>query len=217
MNIENVNFQALCSEQKKLSEKLIYADSIDTLKSLTLVGAISTVYGGNVLFTSIIVYDIKKQTVLEKVSETSTTNMHYHTEFVSYREGPNCMKAFEKLNIKPDLFFVEGNGILHPRKMGLASHLGLLTDIPTIGISTSQVFGTRDGDAVIIHKEVVAKVLAAKDKANPIFVSPGNKITLKTALEITKKYLLGHKLPEPLHLAHKYAVKLKNAAKAKKA
>ena len=101
--------------------------------------------------------------------------------------------------------------------MGIASYIGLLTDIPAIGVSSNQLFGHKNGDTVSIGKEVVAKIIFSKEKANPLFVSPGNKISLKTAVELVKEYLKGHKLPEPLHEAHKLAVKLKHSLKEKKA
>ncbi len=205
-----MDIEKLRNEQKKLADKLLL---VDNLEASTIIGAITTIYSADKIIITIIIYDEIKKKVMETVSAEDQAIMQHSPEFVCFRDCPTIMKAYQQLNKKPDFFFVEGTGILHPQKMGVASYIGLLTDTPTIGISAKQIFGHKAGDTIILNKEVVAKIIPTKEKANPIYVSQGHKISLKTAIELTKKHLLGHKLPEPLYIAHKYAAKMKQKLK----
>lgn len=205
-----MDLQKLRNEQKKLADKLLL---VDNLEATTVIGGIATIYNADNIMVSIIIYNEANKKVIEKVSAEDKVAMQHSPEFVCFRDGPTIMKAYQELTKKPDFFFVEGTGILHPQKMGVASYIGLLTDTPTIGISAKQIFGHKAGDTIILNKEVVAKIIPTKEKANPIYVSQGHKISLRTAIELTKKYLVGHKLPEPLYIAHKYAVKMKQKSK----
>ncbi|MBI3032722.1 endonuclease V [Candidatus Woesearchaeota archaeon] len=202
-----MNLEKLRNEQDKLAEKLLLVDNIECS---SLIGAIATMYSGEMIITAIVIYDAAKKVVIERVSASQEAAFKHSPEFICFREGPTVMMAYEKVTKKPDFFFIEGTGILHPRKMGTASYIGLLTDTPTIGVSSKQLFGQKTGDTVVVHKEVVAKIIPTKEKAKPLYVSQGNKISLKTAVELTKQYLQGHKLPEPLYIAYKYAVKIKH-------
>ena len=100
----------------------------------------------------------------------------------------------------------DGNGILHPRKFGMASHMGVLLDITSIGIAKKLMIGDVKGNRVYVDKELRGEIIATREHSKPIYVSPGNKISLKTSVEIVKNCIkTPHKLPEPLHLAHRYA------------
>lgn len=208
-----MDLEKLRNEQNRLADKLLLVDNIE---GNTLIGAIATMYSGETIITAIIIYDTAKKAVVERVSASQEAALQHSPEFICFREGPTVMKAYEKITKKPDFFFVEGTGILHPRKMGAVSYIGLLTDMPTIGVSSKQLFGQKTGDTVSINKEVVAKIIPTREKANPLYISQGHKVSLKTAVEITKQYLQGHKLPEPLYIAHKYAVKIKQKLKEAK-
>jgi deoxyribonuclease V len=123
---------------------------------------------------------------------------------------PLAVKAFEKLTITPDLVMVDGQGIAHPRRLGIASHLGLFLDLPTIGCAKSHLYGhfetpeeirgcfTRitDGD------EIIGAVVRTKDKVKPVFISTGSKISLENAVKWTLDTSKGYRLPEPTRLAH---------------
>ena len=202
----------LIKEQESLAKKLVLKDEFE---DTNLIAGASSIYSHDSIISSIIIFDKKQKKVIEKKFSVEKATFTYHKDFISYRECPNLMKAFHMLRTKPDVMFVEGDGILHPRRMGLASAFGLFTDLPTIGVNSSLLFGKREGDAVYDNKEILAKLLETKQNAKPIFVSQGHKISLSTALEITKEQLQGHKLPEPLYLAHKYATKIKNKFKDK--
>jgi deoxyribonuclease V len=120
------------------------------------------------------------------------------------------VEAFNKLNEKPDVVFISGHGISHSR-LGLASHFSLSTGVPTIAVANSLFEENKisdNGEDILRDnkKEKVGKVLQSKENSNPIYVSPGNMISVNTAYNIVKQMIKQpHKLPEPLHLAHKYA------------
>ena len=122
------------------------------------------------------------------------------------------IKALERLNEKPDIVFISAQGIIHPR-LGLASHFGLVTNIPSVGVSSSLIeceASNEDASEIIKDNEVVGKVLISKKESNPLYISPGNNITVNSSYDISKKLIrLPHKRPEPIHIAAKYARNVK--------
>lgn len=156
--------------------------------------------------------------LLSKASHALMASMPYVPEFLSFREGPAAIKAVRALDSKPTLLFVDGCGINHPRKAGLASYVGVILDIPTIGITKSVLCGTFDlpervGEALplVYGNEQVGYLLKSCRGCRPIVVAPGHKISVDSALEMARRCLKGHKLPEPCRLAHEYANSIKKA------
>ncbi|MFC2028058.1 endonuclease V, partial [Chloroflexota bacterium] len=129
------------------------------------------------------------------------------------REAPVILSACEKLSTTPDVILVDGQGIAHPRRMGIASHLGLLWDKPTIGCAKSRLcgkyapVGTERGDSakLVDGNETIGAVLRTRSNVNPLFVSIGHKINLKTAVQWVLNCSCGLRLPEPTRLAHQAA------------
>jgi deoxyribonuclease V len=114
------------------------------------------------------------------------------------------MEAFNKLDNKPDVLIVKGNGILHPRRIGMASHVGILLDMATIGFTKNLMLGEVREKTIYVEKEARGYELITREHARPVYISPGNKVSLKTSLEVIKNCLrYPNKLPIPLHLAHK--------------
>jgi len=134
----------------------------------------------------------------------------YIPGLLSFRECPLIVAACEKLGSVPDLILVDGQGIAHPRRFGLASHLGLLLDLPTIGCAKSilcgrhQPPGEEPGShaALLDNEELVGAALRTKSGVKPVYVSIGHKIDLASALQWVVKCCRGHRLPEPTRLAH---------------
>jgi deoxyribonuclease V len=152
-----------------------------------------------------------------KASHTMKAVIPYVPGFLSFREGPAAIKAVRALGQRPTLLFVDGCGINHPRMAGLATYIGVILDMPTIGVSKSVLCGSFDlpekvGKAkpLIYGGEVVGYLLKSKKGCRPIVVAPGHRISVDSALEITRRCLKGHKLPEPCRLAHEYANRVKN-------
>jgi deoxyribonuclease V len=123
---------------------------------------------------------------------------------------PLAVKAFEKLTITPDLIVVDGQGIAHPRRLGIASHLGLFLDLPTIGCAKSHLFGHFETPEEIRGSfmritdsdEIIGAVVRTKDKVKPVFVSIGNQISLADAIKWTLDMSKRYRLPEPSRMAH---------------
>jgi deoxyribonuclease V len=138
--------------------------------------------------------------------------MPYIPGLLSFREIPMLMKAWEKLQVKPDVLMADGIGIAHPRRLGIASHLGILLGIPTIGCAKSVLTGVYEEPApakgsrtyLIDAKtgEKIGAALRTKDRVNPVFISPGHLITIDEAADIALSCVRGYRLPEPTRLAH---------------
>ena len=134
----------------------------------------------------------------------------YIPGLLSFREAPLVLAACQKISANPDIIIVDGQGIAHPRRFGLASHLGLLLDIPTIGCAKSRLCGRHEPPAneagayaeLIDKGEVIGVALRTKTKVNPIYVSIGNKIDLPLAIHWVMECCRGYRLPEPSRLAH---------------
>ncbi len=143
----------------------------------------------------------------------------YIPGLLSFREAPVLLDAFSKLPRKPDVVFVDGQGIAHPRGIGLASHFGLIADVVSIGIAKSRLvgsyneeeLGTAKGSYVplIFEGKTVGFVLRTKDNTNPVFVSPGHKVDLDASLYLTLKVTRNYRIPEPTRIAHVKVSQLK--------
>ena len=137
-------------------------------------------------------------------------DLPYIPGLLSFRESPLIMAACEELSVSPDLVLVDGQGIAHPRRLGLASHLGLLWDKPTIGCAKSllcgwhQPVGPEPGSyaELIDDNEVIGAALRTKEGSAPLYISIGHKIDLATALQWVLNCCRGYRLPEPTRLAH---------------
>jgi len=205
----NIDIGRLEREQEKLSKELNIEDSID-FSHVELVAGIDSSFFENKIISGIVLTNVNDFELLENDFSKDKMRFPYIAEFRSYRELPTMVDAFDKLSERPDLVFVKGHGISHPRMMGLASHFSISTGIPTIGIAESLIAGEVKGENVLIGGKIVGKVFHSKKGSKPFYVSPGNLISIDTALELTKKFIKNpHKLPEPLYMAQRYAKKVR--------
>jgi deoxyribonuclease V len=144
---------------------------------------------------------------------TDRIEFPYIPGLLSFRESPLIIKACEGLTVTPDLVFVDGQGYAHPRRMGIASHLGLLLNIPAIGCAKSRLIGSyqEPGDAAgnftdLLDKgEVIGAALRTRDSVSPLFISIGHKISLPSAIDWVMACCRGYRIPEPTRLAHQAA------------
>lgn len=151
--------------------------------------------------------------VVEQVVHREPTRMPYIPGLLSFREIPAALGAFAKLKAQPQLVMVDGQGIAHPRRLGVAAHLGLWLDLPTIGIAKSRLTGKHaevgeargDWVPLMAGQEVIGAVLRSRAKVKPVFVSPGHRLSLETSLEWVMRCLGPTKLPEPTRLADRLA------------
>jgi len=155
--------------------------------------------------------------VTETVTTVAKVAFPYIPGLLSFREAPVCIKAAKKLKTSPDIFLIDGQGIAHPRRLGIASHLGLVFDRPTIGCAKSRLTGSFDdvgpekGDYSLLKdkSETIGAVVRTRTNVKPLFVSVGNKCLLKDAIRITLACAVKYRLPEPTRLAHQRVSKLR--------
>ncbi len=155
--------------------------------------------------------------IVETKSAVRKLRFAYIPGLLSFREAPACIAAVKKLKTTPDLFLIDGQGIAHPRRLGLAAHLGLFFDTPTIGCAKSRLTGTfedpllQKGAYSLLKdkQDTIGAVLRTRNNVKPIFVSVGNKCMLKDAIKITLACTTKYRLPEPTRLAHQLVSKLR--------
>lgn len=199
----HINLEKLEKEQKNLAKQLSIKDEQD-FSSIVKVGGISNIFFQNKIISAIVILDNNFELVEQKYF-SDKTRFPYIPGFRAYRELPAMASCFHELEEKPELVFISGHGISHPR-LGIASHFSLTTQVPSIGVADSLLVGEIRGEDVFYNGKAVAKLLRTKEGSKPIYVSPGNMISLKTAVELTRRFIKEpHKLPEPLHTSHKYA------------
>lgn len=141
----------------------------------------------------------------------------YIPGFLSFREGPAIIEALNGLKTKPDLILFDGQGIAHPKRLGIASHIGILMDIPTIGCAKSRLIGKykepklKKGEwTQLEHKgEIIGAVLRTRDYVKPIFVSPGHRTDLKTSIKIVLDCTGKFRIPEPIRRADSISKRIK--------
>ncbi len=165
---------------------------------------------GKVGFAAVVVLSYPELEVVEVASASGELNMPYIPGLLSFRETPLIIKALEKLRYDPDIFMVDGQGIAHPRRLGIASHIGVIFDKPSIGVAKSKLVGSFEEPGLekgswsylTDGNEVIGAVLRTRDRVKPVFVSVGHKVSLDFAVELVLSCCLRYRLPEPTRLAH---------------
>lgn len=161
-------------------------------------------------YAAVVVLNYPALDVADLVVVKGRMHFPYIPGLLSFRELPLIVSAFDRLGIRPDLVIMDGQGIAHPRRLGIASHLGLAIEIPVIGCAKSRLCGehrepgTMKGDAepLIDRGEIIGTVLRTRDGVRPVFVSPGHLIGVDGASEWVLNTCLGYRLPEPVRQAH---------------
>jgi deoxyribonuclease V len=142
---------------------------------------------------------------------SDTAAFPYIPGFLGFREVPVLLAAWSRLDAKPDLVLVDGHGVAHPRGLGIASHLGVVLDLPTIGVAKSVLIGRPEGELgealgarmpLVWRGCVLGVALRTRPRANPLYVSVGHRVSLATAVEWVLRTGRGYRLPEPTRLAH---------------
>ncbi len=205
-----MDLAALRQQQIELASSVIREDRFDVDPPALIAGAdVGFEQGGEVTRAAIVLLKYPSLELVEyKVARIATT-MPYIPGFLSFREYPALLAAWEMLSRKPDLLFVDGHGISHPRRLGVASHFGLLVDVPTIGVAKKRLCGRFEplGDEVgekqpLIDKgEQLAWVWRSKKRCNPLFVATGHRVSVDTALLWVQRCMAGYRLPEPTRWA----------------
>lgn len=193
-------------EQQKLARKIVLADRCTTIK--TIGGITCTVIDNNNILALVVVCAFPSFELKEKTSFILHDPLPYKPDYIAYREMPAMIEAYNLLEQEPDLVLVSGSGILHPRQCGIASHLGLALNIPTIGVTEFLSLGKVENGKIILDNQIAGFEIKTREYANPLYVSPGHHISLGSVLHLLPQTIkTPHKMPEPLHLAQKIARK----------
>lgn len=167
--------------------------------------------------------------VLETRYATASLQMPYIPGLLSFRESPIALQAFAQVQTVPDLIMVDGQGQAHPRGFGIACHLGVLLDVPSIGVAKSRLYGEYDAAALAetpgsfvpledrAHRHVIGSVVRTKPRTNPLFISPGHKVSVDSATRIVLDCVRGYRLPEPTRQAHNLITEYKKTGAAPQA
>ena len=208
----NVSVSQAKEIQKYLKENnLILKNEFKEIK--TIAGAdVSFSKYSDTVFAAVILMSYENLEIIEKVHSVDSACFPYVPGYLSFREVPVLLKAFEKLKDPPDIIICDGHGIAHPRGFGLASHLGVILDIPSIGVAKKKLVGEHEylgnesGSKVdlIYNNSKVGIVLRSRTNVKPVYISPGHKVGFEDSLEIVKKTIRKYRLAEPIRAAHKY-------------
>ncbi|MDX1931615.1 MAG: deoxyribonuclease V [Capsulimonadales bacterium] len=162
---------------------------------------------------SVVVLSYPDLTVVEEATATARAEFPYVPGLLSFRESPLALDALAKLSALPDLLMLDGQGIAHPRRFGIACHLGVLLDRPTIGVAKSVLTGKYEEPGeepgsvspLTYRGEVLGMAVRAKKRTNPLIVSVGHRIDLETAVRLVLACVRGYRLPETTRRAHNLA------------
>ena len=234
----NLSYSQARDCQKNLASKV---QLVPLKKPPKLIAGIDCAFSkdGKKIIAAVVVLKLPDFAPVETTSALRKVTFPYIPGLLSFREAPVCIAAVEKLKTKPDLFIIDGQGIAHPRRLGLAAHLGLFFDKPTIGCAKSRLTGqfeepppekgaytllkdTRpkapdsrgeaQGRIRNTQYETIGAVVRTRTNVKPVFVSVGNKCLLKDAIRITLACAVKYRLPEPTRLAHQLVSTLKSKA-----
>jgi deoxyribonuclease V len=195
----------LRSIQRAIARQVKTEDKVK-LDDIKTIAGFDVAFFGDKAVCAAVVLDFKTMTVLEKKYLLLKAEMPYIPGFLAFREGPAILQTYYDLEYDPDILMVDGHGIAHPLRAGLASYVGVELAKPCIGVAKSMLVGEIVDDKVMIGNEVRGRLVKTKEHAKPVIVSPGHLISVDTAVEIVKKCIVPpHKLPEPLHQAHRFA------------
>jgi deoxyribonuclease V len=209
--------------QKRFKQELILHGNLNEAR---LVTAVDTAYNdnNNRLYAVAVTMRFPEMSEVECTVADLEVLFPYIPALLSFREGPVVMEALSHLNIRPDAMIFAAHGIAHPRGFGLASHIGLLFNIPSIGCARRLLVGefqppdTERGSCASLYCANIMSgyVYRTKTDVKPMFISPGHKCSQKAALDLVKKCLTIYRMPEPLRQAHLYASKYKKPSNIKK-
>ncbi len=191
--------------QKELASQVETDDSLP-LTGIHRVAGVDVGFeeGGRITRAAAVLLDFPSLELRDFAITRVKTIMPYIPGLLSFRECPAIMKALSQLRLQPDLIFCDGQGIAHPRRFGVACHLGVLTGLPTVGVAKSRLCGVhneieqgRGSQSDLIDKgEIIGRVFRSRDGCRPLYVSIGHRISLDTAISYVQACLKGYRLPE---------------------
>ncbi len=208
----NLSPQQAVALQRELTTEIISNQPID-LSAVKLVAGVDVSVKNNVSQAAVVVSTFPELQPIETVLAHRPTPFPYIPGLLSFREGPVLEEAFEKLQNVPDVFIFDGMGIAHPRRIGIASHMGLWLEKPTVGCGKTLLVG-RFGElpdekgaySELVHRgEIIGAAVRTRAGTKPVFISPGHLADLPTSIELIMRCTPKYRLPEPIRQAHNAA------------
>ena len=199
--------KAAIALQRKLADRVVEEP---VSKPVRTVAGIDVSVRGERLQTAVVVLDLETLNECDRAVWRGKTVFPYIPGLLSFREIPAIMPALEQLTVRPDLLMLDGHGRAHPRRFGLACHLGVLLDWPSIGVAKTRLTGTfeepgksRGSESALWDQdERIGSVVRTRSHVNPVFVSVGHRVTLADAVRLTLAATGRYKIPEPTRQAH---------------
>lgn len=213
-----MKFPENLKEAKKVQLELKNKVKIISLKKKPgSIAGVDAAFSGNNIIAVACLYKYPGLLPVEDAYSITKVSFPYIPGYLSFREGPAIIKAINKLKTRPDIILFDGQGTAHPHGMGIASHIGVLLDIPSIGCAKSRLVGDYkepgnikgEHSKLTYKQKTVGAVLRTRKNVKPLFISPGHLIDLKGALDIVINCTGRYRIPEPLRRADLISKKLK--------
>lgn len=201
-----IRYSDLAKEQEELAKQVITKNSFKVIKTVC---GVDVAYKNNIAFASAVIFDKKRFEQIESVNTKVVVKYPYIPGYLFLREAEPVISALKLLKNKYDLLLVDGHGRLHPRRCGFACYLGITLNKPTIGVAKSLLCGQPRDNFVELGGDILGAIIQNKPNKR-VFVSVGNKISLKSATKIVQELVKKNEwMPEPLRLADLYSKKQK--------
>jgi deoxyribonuclease V len=226
MDIHRLHRWDLAAEEAVALQREL-ADRVDTdtpLPRCRLIAGCDVSYdkGSSLFYAGVVVLRTDDLSVVERRGASGNSPFPYVPGLLSFREAPVLLEALARVESRPDAVMCDGQGIAHPRRLGIASHLGLWLGVPTIGAAKSRLVGTFEEPGpqagatspLLYHREVVGDVVRTKNKVQPLYVSPGHLVDRAGAARWVLATCKGYRLPEPTRQAHLYVNELRRGEAA---
>jgi deoxyribonuclease V len=198
--------------QLELASRVIARTPFDP-EGVRTVAGVDVAYEKGVARAAVVVLRFPELEPVDRALVRVPVSFPYVPGLLTWREGPAVLAALEKLAAWPDLFIFDGHGLAHPRRIGLAAHMGVILDRPSIGCAKSRLIGTHDepgpavGEWVPLRdgEETIGAVVRTRTRVKPVFVSIGHRVDLPTAIRFVLRCTRGYRLPETTRYAHRLA------------
>jgi len=208
----NLELDEAESLQRNLAKKISLKPAFKFSDLKTIAGC-DVSYKNNKVSASLVIFKFPELTLIKqyKIVKEYKDIFEYVSGFLAFREGPIILELLENVDFEPDVIIFDGQGIAHPRGIGIASHIGVLFNISTIGCAKNFLFGKyiepenyKGAKSYLFNfsNEIIGVVLRTKENVKPIFISPGNKINVELSFEIILNCCRNYRLPEPLRISH---------------
>jgi deoxyribonuclease V len=209
----NFDLRKALTLQTKLAKKVIKKDLLP--KNLKHVAGIDVSYARTIAVAAVATLNYRTMDVVEKKASKVEQRFPYIPTLLSFREAPAIFSVLKKLKLRPDVYLVDAHGVAHPRRFGLACHIGVIKKIPTIGVAKSRLFGKvgnfRNNRAPVTDNEEVIATVLLKGRGKPLYVSLGHMVNLERAVDVVEHFIDEEiRTAIPIMVAHILATQEKN-------